>query len=93
MSWPWASLTSQGVLESRRIARLSAATASILAIQRACVQTSRLASRADHFLVPLESPESMTQGLRQLLQKIKAQAAGQPAGEEVRAHVGWPGSR
>lgn len=79
------------VLESRYIARLSAAAALYLSNpQGTCadIQAGRWASRADHFLVLLESPEAMTQGLNQLLQKIKAQAAGQPAGEEVRAHVG-----
>ncbi|MBZ3872944.1 Zinc transporter ZIP4 [Sciurus carolinensis] len=74
------------VLESRYIARLSAAAALYLSNpQGTCadIQAGRWASRADHFLVLLESPEAMTQGLNQLLQKIKAQAAGQPAGEET----------
>uniref|UniRef100_A0A8C5Z3S4 Zinc transporter ZIP4 n=1 Tax=Marmota marmota marmota TaxID=9994 RepID=A0A8C5Z3S4_MARMA len=74
------------VLESRYIARLSAAAALYLSNPEstcADIQAGRWASHADHFLVLLESSEALTQGLSQLLQKIKAQSAGQPAGEEA----------
>ncbi|XP_027807945.2 zinc transporter ZIP4 [Marmota flaviventris] len=74
------------VLESRYIARLSAAAALYLSNPEstcADIQAGRWASHADHFLVLLESSEALTRGLSQLLQKIKAQSAGQPAGEEA----------
>ncbi|XP_008832639.2 zinc transporter ZIP4 isoform X1 [Nannospalax galili] len=74
------------VLESRYIGHLSAAAALYLSNpEGTCedIQAGRLASRVDHYLALLESPEAMTLGLSQLLWKIEAHTANQPTGEET----------
>ncbi|KAM6171834.1 zinc transporter ZIP4 [Erethizon dorsatum] len=83
-------LTPATVLQSRFIVRLSAAMALYLSNPEgtcADIQAGRWASRADHFLALLESPEAMTPGLNQLLQRIKAQAVRQPTEEETCVEV------
>lgn len=74
------------VLESRYITYLSAAAALYLNDpEKTCmdIQAGLLASRVDDYLATLESPEAMTLGLSQLLQKIEAHAASQPTGEQT----------
>ncbi|KAM5280684.1 zinc transporter ZIP4 [Ctenodactylus gundi] len=77
--------TPRAVLESRSIARFSAAMALYLRDPGGtCVdiKAGHWASRADQFLALLERPGAMIPGLSQLLQKINAQAASQPGGEK-----------
>ncbi|XP_008569968.1 PREDICTED: zinc transporter ZIP4 [Galeopterus variegatus] len=79
-------LSPSPVLESRHIARLSAAAALYLSNpEGTCtdVRAGRWASRADHLLALLEGPEALTAGLSQLLQRIQAQAAGRATAEEA----------
>lgn len=81
-------LAPEPVLESRYISLLSAAAALYLNNpEETCkdIQDGLLASHVDHYLTLLESPEAMTLGLSQLLQKIEAPVANQPTREEVRA--------
>lgn len=81
-------LAPEPVLESRYISHLSTASALYLSNpEETCedIQNGLLASRVDNYLTLLESPEAMTLGLSQLLQKIEAHDANQPTGEEVRA--------
>lgn len=76
------------VLESGYIIYLSAAAALYLNDpEKTCkdIQAGLLASRVDNYLATLESPEAMTLGLSQLLQKTEAHAASRPTGEKVRA--------
>ncbi|EGV92701.1 Zinc transporter ZIP4 [Cricetulus griseus] len=78
-------LAPEPVLESRYISHFSAAAALYLNNpEETCkdIQDGLLASHVDHYLTLLESPEAMTLGLSQLLQKIEAHAASQPTGEE-----------
>lgn len=84
-------LAPEPVLESRYISHFSAAAALYLNNpEETCkdIQDGLLASHVDHYLTLLESPEAMTLGLSQLLQKIEAHAASQPTGEEVRGLAG-----
>lgn len=79
-------LAPESVLESRYITYLSAAAALYLNDpEETCkdIQAGLLASRVDDYLAKLESPEAMTLGLSQLLQKIEAHAASQPTREET----------
>lgn len=74
------------VLESRYIGHLSAAAALYLSNpEETCkdIQAGLLASHVDNYLTTLESPEAMTLGLSQLLQKIEAHAAHHPNGKET----------
>lgn len=83
------------VLESSYIGHLSAAAALYLSDpEKTCkdVQAGLLASHVDVYLATLESPEAMTLGLSQLLQKIEAHAASQSTGEEVRVQRAVGGS-
>uniref|UniRef100_A0A8C6HZF7 Solute carrier family 39 (zinc transporter), member 4 n=1 Tax=Mus spicilegus TaxID=10103 RepID=A0A8C6HZF7_MUSSI len=76
----------ESVLESRHIIYLSAAAALYLNNpEKTCkdIQAGLLASHVDDYLATLESPEAMTLGLSQLLQKIEAHAASQPTGEKL----------
>lgn len=76
----------ESVLESRHIIYLSAAAALYLNNpEKTCkdIQAGLLASHVDDYLATLESPEAMTLGLSQLLQKIEAHAASQPTGEKT----------
>lgn len=78
----------ESVLESGYIIYLSAAAALYLNDpEKTCkdIQAGLLASRVDNYLATLESPEAMTLGLSQLLQKTEAHAASRPTGEKVRA--------
>lgn len=78
-------LAPEPVLESRYIGRLSAAVALYLNNpEETCkdIQDGLLASHVDDYLTLLESPEAMTLGLSQLLQKIEAPVANQPTREE-----------
>ncbi|XP_055482379.1 zinc transporter ZIP4 [Psammomys obesus] len=78
-------LAPEPVLESRYIGHLSAAAALYLSNpEETCkdIQAGLLASHVDDYLTTLESPEAMTLGLSQLLQKIEAHAAGHPNGKE-----------
>lgn len=77
----------ESVLESRYITYFSAAAALYLNDpEKTCkdIQAGLLASHVDDYLATLESPEAMTLGLTQLLQKIEAHAASKPTGEKVR---------
>lgn len=88
-------LAPESVLESRYITYLSAAAALYLNDpEKTCkdIQAGLLASHVDDYLATLESPEAMTWGLSQLLQKIEAYAAGQPIGQEVRAQRAFAGN-
>ncbi|KAL1767275.1 zinc transporter ZIP4 [Sigmodon hispidus] len=79
-------LAPETVLESRYISQFSAAAALYLSNPvETCedIQKGLLASRVDNYLTLLESPEAMTLGLSQLLQKIQAHAASQPTQEEM----------
>uniref|UniRef100_A0A8C8W4Y0 Zinc transporter ZIP4 n=1 Tax=Peromyscus maniculatus bairdii TaxID=230844 RepID=A0A8C8W4Y0_PERMB len=79
-------LAPEPVLESRYISHLSTAAALYLSNpEETCedIQNGLLASRVDNYLTLLESPEAMTLGLSQLLQKIEAHDANQPTGEET----------
>lgn len=81
-------LPSSPVLEPRHIARLSAASALYLSDpEGTCtdVRAGRWASRADHLLAQLQSPEALTLGLTRLLQRIQSQAVGWSPSEGVRA--------
>ncbi|XP_045417141.1 zinc transporter ZIP4 isoform X3 [Lemur catta] len=73
------------VLTSSYIARLSAAAVLYLSNpEGTCkdIQAGRWASHADHLLAMLESPEALTPGLSQLLQRIQAQTASRATVEE-----------
>lgn len=88
-------LAPESVLESRYITYLSAAAALYLNDpEKTCkdIQAGLLASHVDDYLATLESPEAMTPGLSQLLQKIEAYAASQPSGEKVRSQRAFAGS-
>uniref|UniRef100_A0A8D0V6R5 Zinc transporter ZIP4 n=1 Tax=Sus scrofa TaxID=9823 RepID=A0A8D0V6R5_PIG len=98
-------LPSSPVLEPRHIARLSAASALYLSDpEGTCtdVRAGRWASRADHLLAQLQSPEALTLGLTRLLQRIQSQAVGWSPSEgacvdlpqllEEAARAGAPGS-
>lgn len=88
-------LAPESGLESRYITYLSAAAALYLNDpEKTCkdIQAGLLASHVDDYLATLESPEAMTTGLSQLLQKIEAYAANQPTGEEVRSQRAFTGS-
>lgn len=79
-------LTPESVLESRYITYLSAAAALYLNDpEKTCkdIRAGLLASHVDDYLAKLESPEAMTLGLSQLLQKIEAHDASQPTREET----------
>ncbi|XP_023418131.1 zinc transporter ZIP4 [Cavia porcellus] len=83
-------LTPATVLQSRFIERLSAAMALYLSNPEgtcADIQAGRWASRADHFLALLESPEAMTPGLNQLLRRMETQAVRHSPGEETCVEV------
>ncbi|XP_045417139.1 zinc transporter ZIP4 isoform X1 [Lemur catta] len=74
------------VLTSSYIARLSAAAVLYLSNpEGTCkdIQAGRWASHADHLLAMLESPEALTPGLSQLLQRIQAQTASRATVEET----------
>ncbi|XP_069882162.1 zinc transporter ZIP4-like isoform X1 [Dipodomys merriami] len=74
------------VLESKYIGHLSAAAALYLSNpEGTCVDiwAGRLASQVDHFLGQLGSPDAMTLGLNQLLQKLETQISIQSPGEET----------
>lgn len=76
----------ESVLESRYITYFSAAAALYLNDpEKTCkdIQAGLLASHVDDYLATLESPEAMTLGLTQLLQKIEAHAASKPTGEKA----------
>uniref|UniRef100_M0RAL0 Zinc transporter ZIP4 n=1 Tax=Rattus norvegicus TaxID=10116 RepID=M0RAL0_RAT len=79
-------LAPESVLESRYITYLSAAAALYLNDpEKTCkdIRAGLLASHVDDYLAKLESPEAMTLGLSQLLQKIEAHDASQPTREET----------
>ncbi|XP_059103157.1 zinc transporter ZIP4 [Peromyscus eremicus] len=79
-------LAPEPVLESRYISYLSTAAALYLSNpEETCedIQNGLLASRVDNYLTLLESPEAVTLGLSQLLQKIEARDANQTTGEET----------
>lgn len=88
-------LAPEPVLESRYIGHLSAAAALYLNNpEETCkdIQAGLLSSHVDDYLTTLESPEAMTLGLSQLLQKIEAHAASHPNGKEVRVQRAVVGS-
>uniref|UniRef100_A0A2K6ET71 Zinc transporter ZIP4 n=1 Tax=Propithecus coquereli TaxID=379532 RepID=A0A2K6ET71_PROCO len=88
------------VLTSSYIARLSAAAVLYLSNpEGTCedIRAGRWASHADRLLAVLESPEALTPGLSQLLQRIQAQTASRtcvdiPQLLEEAAWAGAPGS-